>query len=166
MVAKERWKSEVEIIDDTGHWGHGVIDNLIAVGHSPVGVQFHGPAIDKRYKNRRVEGWLRMTEWVRRGGVLPNIPELVAELTVPTYTFAGGVFVLEDKDMIKERLGRSPDLADALALTFMLPEAPSMDDVPAWLAKTQGKLASEWDPFAFTGERSGYALATVDDGNI
>lgn len=152
MVAKERWGSEVELIDDTGHWGHGVIDNLLGVGHSPIGIQFHAPAIDKRYKNRRVEGWLRMTEWVRRGGVLPNIPELVGELTTPTYTFAGGQFMLEDKDMVKERLGRSPDLADALALTFMLPEAPSQQDVPAWLARlSNGGLKTEWDPFAFTG---------------
>jgi hypothetical protein len=152
MVAKERWKSDVELIDDTGHWGHGVIDNLLGVGHAPIGVQFHAPAIDKRYRNRRVEGWLRMAEWVRRGGVLPNIPELVGELTTPTYTFANGVFMLEDKDQVKERLGRSPDLADALALTFMLPEAPSMQDVPVWLAKQQHKVLSEWDPFDFTGE--------------
>ena len=29
--------------------------------------------------------------------------------------------VLESKEKIKERLGRSPDLADALALTFAAP---------------------------------------------
>jgi hypothetical protein len=124
MLAKRRWDSEVELIDDTGHWGHGVIDNLLASGHDPIGVQFHGPALDKRYKNRRAEGWLEMAEWIRRGGALPNIPEMIGELTTPTYTFVGGQFMLEDKDQVKERLGRSPDLADALALTFMIPELP------------------------------------------
>ena len=51
----------------------------------------------------------------QEGGALPNIPEMVGELTEPTYTFTGGVFLLEEKDQIKERLGRSPDLADAYA---------------------------------------------------
>lgn len=109
MQAKSKWGSEVELIDDTGHWGHGVIDNLIAAGFAPIGVQFHGPAIDSRYKNRRAEMWLKMAEWVRQRGALPNIPELVGELSTPTYTFVNGKFQLEDKDQVKQRLGRSPD---------------------------------------------------------
>ncbi len=63
-----------------------------------------------------------MAEWIRRGGCLPNVPELIGELTTPTYTFVHGRFQLEDKNQIKARLGRSPDLADALSLTFALPE--------------------------------------------
>ena len=64
-----------------------------------------------------------MADWVKSGGALPNVPELVAELTTPTYTFVGGKIMLEDKDQVKKRLGRSPDLADALALTFAYPIA-------------------------------------------
>lgn len=124
-AAKAKWGSEMELIDDTGHWGHGVIDNLFAAGFSPVGIQFHGPAINQRYKNRRAEMWLEMAEWIRRGGSLPNIPELIPELTAPTYTFLNGKFVLEDKDQIKQRIGRSPDLGDGLALTFAIPDQPN-----------------------------------------
>ena len=130
MLAKSRWHSELELIDDTGHWGHGVIDNLIEAGHSPHAVQFHAPAIDKRYKNRRAEMWLLMADWVKRGGAIPLLPEMKAELTTPTYTFVNGQFMLEDKDLIKERLGRSPDLADALALTFALAEMPTELHLP------------------------------------
>jgi len=32
--------------------------------------------------------------------------------------------MLEDKDQVKRRIGRSPDLADALALTFGMVEMP------------------------------------------
>ena len=46
----------------------------------------------------------------------------MGELTAPTYTFVRGQFQLEDKDQVKARLGRSCDLADALALTFAVPE--------------------------------------------
>lgn len=150
MMAKEKWGSEVELIDDTGHWGHGVIDNLIAAGYSPIDVQFHAPALDSRYKNRRAEMWLGMAEWVKRGGALPNIPSLIAELTMPTYTFMNGKLMLEDKDLIKKRLGRSPDLADALALTFAIPDAPSMNSPQGrqHSNKNRKSMPDDYDPFA------------------
>jgi len=125
MLFRSRWQPELIVVDDTGHWGHGVIDNLLAARVPAIPVQYSAPAIDFRYKNRRTEGWLQMAEWVRRGGSLPRMDELIPELTEPTYTFVNGVFQLEDKDQIKERLGYSPDLADALAETFMLPERPA-----------------------------------------
>jgi len=127
---KTTWGSEAEFIDDTGHWGHGVIDNLIAGGYSPMGIQYHGPSNNPRYKNMRAEMWLELAKWVKAGGVLPKIPELIAELTVPTYSFVGGKFILEDKDQVKERLKRSPDLADALALTFAWPDMPGVQGDP------------------------------------
>lgn len=147
LLACSRWESELELIDDTGHWGHGVYDNLKSTGRAPLAIQFHAPALDPRYKNRRAEMWLTMTEWIRKGGCLPFVPEMVAELTVPTYTFSGGQFLLEDKDQIKERLGRSPDLADALALTFAVPDQPSVLRLPDHFPQPgSGKMLSEWDP--------------------
>ena len=144
---KRDFKSEVELVDDTGHWGHGVIDNLLTAGHSPIGIQFHAPALDPRYKNRRAEMWIEMAEWIKRGGALPPVPELVGELTTPTYTFAQGKFLLEDKDLIKVRLGRSPDLADALALTFAIPDQPKSEGLLPG-QRQQGRVLVEWDPMA------------------
>ena len=147
LLACSRWDSELELIDDTGHWGHGVYDNLRAAGRAPLAIQFHAPALDPRYKNRRAEMWLTMVEWIKKGGCLPFVPELIAELTVPTYTFSGGQFLLEDKDQIKERLGRSPDLADALALTFAVPDQPSELRLPPGFPQVGvGTLKSDWDP--------------------
>ena len=120
---KADWDTDCVFVDDTGHWGHGVIDNLTSAGHDCVGIQFHGHPTDPRYKNKRAEMWFEMADWVKSGGALPNLPELVSELTTPTYTFSQGKIMLEDKDLIKARLGRSPDLADALALTFAFPVA-------------------------------------------
>ena len=34
MVGMKRWGAELAIIDDTGHWGHGVIDNLAVAGRA------------------------------------------------------------------------------------------------------------------------------------
>ena len=146
-AAKAKWKSELELVDDTGHWGHGVIDNLRAVGCKPQAVVFHAPPLNPRYKNRRAEMWIEMSEAIKATVALPaHVPELVAELTTPTYTFANGVFLLEDKDQVKKRLGRSPDLADGLALTYAMPDLPA--DVLAKLAGIGSAQADiEYDPF-------------------
>lgn len=125
LKGQKDWGAEVVLVDDTGHWGHGVIDNLLTAGSQALPVVFHGKALNPRYKNRRAEMWIEMTDAIKAGLVLPNIPELVGELITPTYTFSGGQFLLEEKDQIKERLGRSPDLADALALTYAIPDMPN-----------------------------------------
>lgn len=151
----QKWQAEVVLVDDTGHWGHGVIDNLLTAGLPAVPVVFSDRALDPRYKNRRAEFWIGMADWLKGGAALPHVPELVAELTTPTYTFLQGKFVLEEKDQIKERLGRSPDLADALALTFALPDQPA-----AFLAKIRSRHTAlhDGDPFASGGQ----ALHDID----
>lgn len=134
MAQRLAYKTSATIMDATGGWAAGASDVLRAGDrdHPPVNVQFHAPGLDPRYKNRRAEMWFAMTEWIKAGGWLPNLPELIAELSSPTYTFVNGKFQLEKKEQIKARLGRSPDLADALALTFGIPEiAPKKAVTPA-----------------------------------
>lgn len=123
--AKLKWGSELEFVDDTGNWGHGVLDQLCAVNANPVAIVFHAPALNVRYKNRRAEMWIRMCDAIKRGHALPYVPGLVAELTTPTYSFTNGTFLIEEKDQIKKRLGRSPDMADACALTYAHVDVPS-----------------------------------------
>lgn len=144
VAAQAKWHSEVTLVDDTGHWGHGVIDNLNALGHQSVGVVFSAKATNPRYKNRRAEMWLEMAKWVKAGGRLPNYPDLLGELITPTYTFVGGQFVLEEKDQIKERLGRSPDVADALALTFAIADLPG---ALIQQARGQDHAETDFDPY-------------------
>lgn len=153
MVGVNRWRAEMVLIDDTGHWGHGVLDNCIAAGINAIGVNYAGKALNPRYKNRRAEMWIKGAEQIRKGAALPNEPDMVAELTEPTYTFVNGVFVLEEKDMIKERLGRSPDLADAYMTTY------SLEDMPGELVeKLQRAKRTEhdFDPY-LTAEQQGHA---------
>lgn len=111
-------------IDDTGHWGHGIYDQLNTASYNVQAIIYSAPAIDPRFRNRRMELWWQMADWVRTGGCLPKNRYLVAELTAPTYSFVQGKMILEDKALVKKRLGRSPDLADGLANTFGMPDAP------------------------------------------
>jgi hypothetical protein len=109
MSARAKWGSEIEFIDDTGGWAGSVIDSVKQAGHNLFPINFAGKAIDPRYLNKRAEMWFEMAQWVKRGGALPNLPELMRELVAPTYTFQNGKFQIEPKDQIKKRLGYSPD---------------------------------------------------------
>jgi len=147
-LAEQRWHHELCFIDDTGGWGASTQDALLQANLNYIPVNFSGKASDPRYFNKRAEMWFKMAEWIKRGSVLPNDPELVRELTAPTYTFKNGKFILEDKRQIKARLGFSPDKADSLALTFAIAEAPSVyrDHVTKILFEKANHV-SDYDPF-------------------
>lgn len=72
------------------------------------------------YANKRVEMWGRMKDWlIEGGGVIPNREDLKSELSAPEFFYNDrSQMVLERKADLKDRLGCSPDHADALALTF------------------------------------------------
>jgi hypothetical protein len=147
MQLKQSMGIEMEFVDGSGGWGAGVVDSLIQAGASPYEVSFSGKAIDPRYLNKRAEMWFNMAEWIKRGGSLPNVPGLVKELSAPTYTFQNGKFKLEEKDQIKDRLGFSPDYADALALTFAMPDMPASMVDGVNMYPNRGKLLHDYDPF-------------------
>lgn len=107
--------------------GEGVIDRLRQLGYIVTEVNFGGTALNHgHYENRRSEMWDNMRIWLESGGAIPDMSDLKSDLVTPMYTLnKRDKFQLESKDDIKKRLGRSPDLADALALTFAMPVASS-----------------------------------------
>jgi hypothetical protein len=149
-AAITKWGADAVLVDGTGGYGAGVIDALRLANFDVIEVQFAGKANDPRYANKRAEMWFEMAEWVKTGGVaLPNLPELSAELTAPTYLFTGGRFQIEPKDQIKARLGWSPDLGDGLALTFAQQVQPKMATAIPSLSggqATPGHAVTEYDP--------------------
>lgn len=124
------------IFVDGGGVGGGVVDNLRALrvpcfdvnfGSKPDGVGWSGGVEGERYANKRAEMWGLMRGWLK-GGCIPALPELREQLTGPTYKFnLKNEIVLEAKEDMMKRGLESPDIADALALTFAYPVAANIN---------------------------------------
>jgi hypothetical protein len=146
----EDWGPDAVFVDQGA--GSGVIDRLRQLGYDVMEVPFGGKATQPHlFANRRSEMWSQMAEWIRSGGAIPADNELGQELATPIYWFdATGRKVLESKDDIKKRLqgGASPDIADALALTFAAPVKKKLviDEIERVFKKKTEK--QEYDPYA------------------
>ena len=107
--------------------GAGVYDRLVELQiPTVIGVAAGGRATDyERYENKRAEMWWLMAEWFADKPVrIPNEMALVADLsTFQPETSSNGRRQLESKLKLRKRGIRSPDGADALALTFAEPVA-------------------------------------------
>lgn len=103
--------------------GEGVIDRLRQLGFKNIiEVPFGGRAPAPGYANMRSYMWDSIKKWMEQGGAIPNNDELFSDLVTPLYSIDNqDRLVLETKEKIKDRIGRSPDLGDALALTFAYP---------------------------------------------
>jgi len=139
-------------VDGTG-MGAGVVDQLRHLGYNPLDVQFAGkPTNSKLYRFKTDELWGNLKEALPKLA-LPEInsnlgPELKQQLTQREfgYTLVGQKIQLESKKDMKERLGadgKSPDIADALALTFASPVV-TLADQSAPASKVQ--TLREYDP--------------------
>ena len=116
----ERFQPDAVFID-AGN-GAGVIDRLRQLHHDVIEVHFSGHPSQARYLNKRAEMWFEMRDWLRAGGVIPDLVDLKQDLAAPTYRFTPADKIqLESKDDLKARGLPSPDLGDALALTFAFP---------------------------------------------
>jgi len=151
VVAEEIGKHNPQAVFIDVGGGGGVIDRLRQLGFSVVEVNFGSSAFSSRFKNRRTEMWWGMREWLRSGGAIPSQPLLRQELATPKFWHdAVGKVVLEPKDEIKKRLhgGASPDLADALALTFAAPVAAVDPREEAGLALRRPSNLDSYNPFS------------------
>lgn len=137
-------KPDAVFIDESGGYGAGVIDAMRSMGYDVIGVQFGGKAGDPRFFNKRSEMYWLMAEWVKSGGALEPDPELKEELVATTYAYQGDKLRIVEKEIIKDQIGRSPDKADSLILTFAHPVAPR--GLPSGRAVDSKRRS--YDPFA------------------
>ena len=111
-----------EICVDVIGIGAGVVDRLSELGLPVRGVNVgESASIDDTFMRLRDQLHWKLREWFEaRNCKIPNDRGLISELTVTKYrVLSSGRVQVESKDDMKKRLaGKSPDLADALMLTF------------------------------------------------
>jgi hypothetical protein len=138
------------IFVDGGGVGGGVVDQLRSLGYNVMEVQF-GSAPDDRntYRYKIDEMYGRMKEALKTRLALPAMRdpkgmEIKDQLTQREYGFTiKGQINLESKADMKERLGSgvgSPDIADALAITYAYEIA-----LPPPPEHVSGSAAKNWD---------------------
>ncbi len=107
--------------------GEGVGDRLRELGHKDVVylINFGWNALNKdRYSNKKAEMWGEMKKWlVECDPIIPDDNSLQMDLcSCSAKSDSISRLVIEKKKLLKSRGEISPDTADALALTFALPD--------------------------------------------
>jgi hypothetical protein len=124
----ETERPDAVVVDGDG-LGAGVVDQLRYRNFRNGLHEFHGggKAINgNAYFNRRAEIWGLMRDWLKAGAQIPDTAEMEVDLTGTQYSYhANGKIQLEPKELLKGRGLASPDLADALAMTFAVTVMPS-----------------------------------------
>lgn len=109
-------------------------------------VPFGGASTDPQMLNKRGEMFNSCKTWLRLGGMLDD-QETADDLSAAEYKVrVDGKIVIEPKEDIKERLGRSPGKGDALLLTFAFPVSKRLR-IPGQ-QNQQGKAITDYDPYA------------------
>lgn len=161
-IMDDKWDADGIFVDGTGGWGGSTIAKLRELRRNPIPVLFSAKALDRQYANLRAEMAFKMAQHIKESLMLPNIPEMVEELTALEYTYHGDQFILIDKDQIREKLGgRSPDHADALMTTYAYPVARKVRPGPFGQAP-QPRQPQDYDPFSGFNQSS---RNPVDDYN-
>ena len=106
--------------------GKGGFDRLREMNDKIIGVNAGDSPADKtRYANLRAEMYWRTREWVLRGGKLEKDEDWL-QLTKIKYKVAdssGKIKIMSKEEMLKEGID-SPDVADALSMTFARSDIP------------------------------------------
>lgn len=132
MIEEAQGKQIRTLVDCTGGYGGSVLDvgkerggwdNLVPIVVSNA-TKWHDPTIGKlQFLNLRAAIMWNVRIMLNPDGgpddtrlALPPDRELMADLCAPTYQSAVGKMKVESKPDVIERIGRSPDLGDAVAL--------------------------------------------------
>ena len=134
------------IFVDGGGVGGPVVDRLRQLGFDVIEINFGSRSNIKGAANMRAAMWMTMRQAIKDGIRLPANPDLVTDLTGVEYGFnLRNEIQLERKEDMKRRGMQSPDIADALALTYAMPVYPAMR---AGFSGFEHAVTSDYDPFA------------------
>ena len=132
LVMKHRRDNAPVVVDMGGGYGGSVSMRFDDNGVSHV--KFNGATASAArsqdgtlsFVNRRAEAWWKFREELspdQPGGsviALPPDPELRADLAAPTWSLRPNGILIESKDDLRKRLGRSPGKGDAVVMALSM----------------------------------------------
>lgn len=129
IIAEEH--PEKVFIDVCG-LGVGVVDRLRELGYGDIIMPVNAgekASSPERYNMRKAEMWGKMYDWLKEAPVeIPDLDSLHADLTGPQAWYdSNSRLTIEKKESMATRGVRSPDEAEALALTFAFPVRAKAD---------------------------------------
>jgi hypothetical protein len=141
-------------VDAGGGYGGSPIDHLRFLGYSPMEVHpGRGPSDPENYRYTSDEIWGTMRDAIRGQLCLPTNTqkggtELRTQLTQREFGYFNGQRIhLEPKIKLKERTGGgSPDIADALAMTFAYDVAPRESTYQGIVRQSTKQAEWDYDP--------------------
>lgn len=135
----QAWVRGAIAVVDLVTWGSSAYDQLRKSDYEVIGFNGseHSDGIDQSQKlgflNKRAEAYWKMREALDPASgknlMLPDDPELLADLSTPRWELKGDRIKIEAKDDIKGRIGRSPDAGDAVVMALLTDAEEQMASV-------------------------------------
>lgn len=127
VLARLEDEHQADAVFVDGGYGTGVVSVGRTLHRQWTLVWFGGASADPGCLNKRSEMWQSIKRWLKEGGALPADQGLRDELlSIEAVPRLDGKLQMESKDHMKRRGQKSPNRADALALTFAFPVSPKM----------------------------------------
>ena len=143
VIAEAKMDKPEQIMVDSIGLGAGVADRLRELAGTEKDLNFdvrdvnvsESSAMNQTAAKLRDELWIEVRDWLTaRTCSLPQSSDLRQELVSPRYSFlSNGKIKVEGKPDMKKRGLRSPDMADALCLTFAADGAGVGGRKSAWV---------------------------------
>lgn len=108
-------------LDSTGGFSVGFYDSMKLIYNNLHEINFGGKPLNPQDMNIRASMYFNLSDSIKNGFYINEelYPDLLEEIKTTSYIInSNGKRALIPKSDIKEILGRSPDMADSLALTF------------------------------------------------
>lgn len=163
LIISKRKDNALVIIDVGGGYGNGAFEHMkennipVVPYNGANGVETRTKDRQLKFYNKRAETWWRFREALdpdQQGGstiMLPDDPKLLADLSAPTFEMKTRGILVESKEDIKKRLGRSPDRGDAVVMAYTS-GAVFISDGGDWLNRRE-QIMGKRNPKVLMGRR-------------
>jgi len=141
-MAQKYGVDESNVFLDATGMGAGVYDRFLELGWNIQGINLAEKAVnEEKYINIRAEAYFELLAWIKGGGMLKRDTDFLQLADIRYKMRDNGKLKIIDKESLRKKNIASPDVADALMLTFTRP-----DDTPMIYKQRQNQIAQSKQP--------------------